>query len=118
MEEQVRDLASKGALPRPPKSFKSDDTPQDNVPFEGITSYTAEYPAKEVPMTRSALRRDNQAAMPENRDFETTNSIAYQVPPTHLRHNCPAAFVPMRPASRDGHINLSVYNIPSGDTLV
>lgn len=117
MEEQVRDLAAKGALPRPPKNCKADDTPQGNAPFDGVTSYTAEYPAKEVPMTRAAVRRDNQNAVPENRDFQTTASSAYQVPPLHLRHECPASFVPVRPASRDGHIKLSVYNIPSGDTM-
>ncbi|CAJ1009022.1 hypothetical protein Q4I28_004335 [Leishmania naiffi] len=117
MEEPVRDLVAQGKLPKPPKSFKADDTLQNSLPFDGITNYTAEYQPKEVPMTRSACRDTQTAALPENRDFQTTASMAYQVPPMHMRHDCPAAFVPVRPASRDGHIKLSVYNIPSGDTM-
>lgn len=116
MDDSVKRLAEEGALPRPPRSFKGEDGDKQELPFDGITSYTADYPPKQVPANRYKPRDSNQA-LPETRDFETTNSDAYKVPPHHLRHECPAAFVPTRPASNDGHIKLSVYNIPAGDTV-
>lgn len=116
MDDPVRGLAERNALPKPPKSFKSDDTLQDNMPFDGITSYTAEYPPKDVPVSRF-IPRNTVTTLPESRDFESTFAGDYKVPPLHMRHDCPAAFVPVRPASRDGHVKLSVYNIPSGDTM-
>lgn len=116
MDECVDDLHKRKQLPAPPKSCKADDAQHPDVPFDGITTYTAEYPEKFVPVSRFKPRNNNDA-MDENRDFETTHSNAYKIPPLHMRHRCPAAFVPTRPVSRDGHIKLSVYNIPSGDVM-
>lgn len=116
MDEQVKDLNERGALPKPPKSFKNDDNTQQDLPFDGITTYTAEYPAKDVPISRFKPI-NNQQQVPENRDFQTTSTAAYVIPPLSMQHKCPASFVPVRPASQDGHIKLSVFNIPSGDVL-
>ncbi|EPY27636.1 hypothetical protein AGDE_10667 [Angomonas deanei] len=53
MTKPIDDLASRGAIPKPPKNFKGGEAERQEVPFDGITSYTADYPAKEVPTTRS-----------------------------------------------------------------
>lgn len=117
MDEPVRDLNDRGQLPKPPKSFKSKDTARQDQPFDGITTYTAEYPPKDAPMARPLPNKSGPPAPPENRDFQTTHGAAFQIPPIRIRHECPAAFVPARPPSQDGHIKLSVYNIPSGDII-
>lgn len=117
MDECVDELYKRHDLPLPPKSYKSDDKKHPNVEFDAITTYTAEYPEKCVPISRFHPR-NNTDVLDENRDFETTNSAAYRIPPLHMRHRCPSGFIPMRPPSRDGHIKISVYNIPSGDVLV
>lgn len=116
MDEQVDELAAQKALPKPPKSYKSNDTVQQQLPLEGVTSYTMEYPPKSVPTTRTRVQHTVRD-LPEDRDFETVSSNTYKAPEVKVRHECPAAFVPQRPPSRDGHIKLSVYNIPSGDRM-
>lgn len=52
MDEPIQSLKDKNALPRPPKSFKSTDSSDDsNLPFDGVTTYTVEYPPKDVPIS-------------------------------------------------------------------
>lgn len=117
MDECVDDLHKKKQLPKPPKSCKMDDGKHADVPFDGITTYTAEYPEKNVPVSR-VKPPSNMDPLDENRNFETTHAHDYKIPPLHIRHLCPAAFIPTRPVSRDGHIKISVYNIPTGDVMV
>lgn len=116
MDEPIQGLADRGALPKPPKGFKHEDNAQNGLPFDGVTTYTAEYPNKQVPLSR--FKPVNAVDLvPENRDFQTTHGDAYVVPPMHMIHRCPAAQLPARPASQDGHIKLSVYNIPTGNLM-
>ncbi|EPY27272.1 hypothetical protein STCU_04028 [Strigomonas culicis] len=116
MDQPVDELATHGQLPRPPKSFKGSDAEHQEVPFDGITSYTADYPPKEAPMDKKGRDVVLAQTLPENRDFQTTTNEAYVAHQLDRnRHLCPAAFVPPRPCSSDGHVKISVNNIPTGD---
>ncbi|CCW65932.1 unnamed protein product [Phytomonas sp. Hart1] len=114
MDDPIKKLSANSKLPKPPKSFKSESTAQPDLPFDGVSSYMVDYPAKEAPPARSANMNKGFVPVPENRDFQTISSETYVIPPTCLQRKCPAAFVSGRPVSQDGHIKLSVYNIPSG----
>ncbi|CCW62633.1 unnamed protein product [Phytomonas sp. EM1] len=114
MDEPIKKLSDDGKILKPPKSFKSESAAQPDVPFDGVSSYMVDYPAKEAPPARSANTNKGYVPVPENRDFQTVSSETYVIPPANTRRACPAAFVPERPVSQDGHIKLSVYNVPSG----
>ncbi|KEG05735.1 hypothetical protein DQ04_18861000 [Trypanosoma grayi] len=117
MQEPINKCLDTGALPKPPKSFRGDESLGRSVPFDGIASYTADYPPKQPLFAPQARKAQERAGLPDTRDFETTHSDSYKVPPHRLRHICPSAMVTERAPSVDGHIKLSVYNIPSGDIL-
>lgn len=117
MQEPIKKCLDSGSMPKPPKSFRGDESLGQSLPFDAVATYTADFPPKQAffaPKDRQAVER---AALPDNRDFKTTHSSSYQLPPHRLRHLCPAAFVTPRPPSVDGHFKLSVYAIPSGDVM-
>lgn len=118
MQEPINRCLDLGNMPKPPKSFRSDETLDRCLPFDGVTTYTADYPAKESFFPQRARQLHERLDFPDTRDFTTTHSGSYKAPEKRMIHKCPVLFVEPRPPSADGHYKLSVYDIPSGDVYV
>jgi hypothetical protein len=102
----VKALRNGSALPAESAARKAQPIPPSA--FNGKTTYTDEFPAKHGESQKPFAQRVASANVRENRDFQTTKTASYLAPVRPSKPPCPAASVPMRPASSDGHIK--VYN--------
>lgn len=118
MQDPINRCLEAGEMPKPPKSFRGDETLGRSLPFDGIPTYTADYPPKEALLPQKIRPVGERLAYPDTRDFETTHTDSYQVPPRRITYVCPVTLLSPRPPSVDGHYKLSVYNIPSGEVVL
>eukprot|EP00758_Cryptobia_borreli_P007758 Tbor_TRINITY_DN5327_c7_g3::TRINITY_DN5327_c7_g3_i1::g.4968::m.4968 len=109
----IMDAYRNGTLQRSEPIKNRDATSVGKGQFDGKSSYQEHYPGC-MPEHGSSRRTDRGCinAIPDNRDFLTTNSTAYQPIPEDRNPKCPACFAPRRPPSSDGHIKLT--EVPDG----
>ncbi|CBH13692.1 hypothetical protein, conserved [Trypanosoma brucei gambiense DAL972] len=115
MQEPLNKHLEAGEMPKPPQPFRGDATLLRSLPFDAMATYTVDYPPKEALQQPRPPQKQPFESMPDVRDFGTTHSESYKVPPHRVRRVCPASQLAPRPPSVDGHYKLSVYAIPSGE---
>lgn len=82
------------------------------LPFEGLTTYTAHYPAKESPRDRNNKKPAEQVHYPDNRDFGTTTGVAFKpTPGSNIPVPCPASYLKRTNVDNNGHVHVLVTGL-------
>jgi hypothetical protein len=103
MQAPVKQAIHDGTVERTrPMQLRSAAPPHQ--PFDGTTSYRTQYVPKSPEGHHSKTRSLSATLSRETRDFLTTKTLSYMAPDLPKLPPCPAASVPRRPPSRDGHI--------------
>lgn len=105
MQRPVVDALRNGTAHRA-QSASRHAQPIPRTPFDANSTYHVEFPLKQGEPVRPFSQRTGSAGIRENRDFQTTKSASYISPPVNVRPPCPVTLLPLRPASRDGHIKV------------